>query len=181
MVAGVGLEPHDLRVMSPTSYQLLYPAIYSVLNTTVVPVTGVEPVRELNSHGILSPGRLPIPPHRHFGCLYIILHRKFFVNTFFQYLFFSNLHCYICITSLIILYTFFLSLFCLYKKLLRFFYEGVFGIRFITYFFLLKISLKSAAANIPQTRTTAAQIIVNGESTLVSRNIVAVNTIAHAV
>ena len=28
MVAGVGLEPHDLRVMSPTSYQLLYPAIY---------------------------------------------------------------------------------------------------------------------------------------------------------
>ena len=27
MVAGVGLEPHDLRVMSPTSYQLLYPAI----------------------------------------------------------------------------------------------------------------------------------------------------------
>ena len=30
LVAGVGLEPHDLRVMSPTSYQLLYPAI--VLN-----------------------------------------------------------------------------------------------------------------------------------------------------
>ena len=27
LVAGVGLEPHDLRVMSPTSYQLLYPAI----------------------------------------------------------------------------------------------------------------------------------------------------------
>ena len=27
MVAGVGLEPHDLRVMSPTSYQLLYPAL----------------------------------------------------------------------------------------------------------------------------------------------------------
>ena len=27
LVAGVGLEPHDLRVMSPTSCQLLYPAI----------------------------------------------------------------------------------------------------------------------------------------------------------
>ena len=27
LVAGVGLEPHDLRVMSPTSYQLLYPAM----------------------------------------------------------------------------------------------------------------------------------------------------------
>ena len=27
LVAGVGIEPHDLRVMSPTSYQLLYPAI----------------------------------------------------------------------------------------------------------------------------------------------------------
>ncbi len=41
LVAGVGLEPHDLRVMSPTSYQLLYPAIYEI----VVPVTGIEPVR----------------------------------------------------------------------------------------------------------------------------------------
>ena len=30
VVAGVGLEPHDLRVMSPTSYQLLYPAIYEI-------------------------------------------------------------------------------------------------------------------------------------------------------
>ena len=29
MVAEVGLEPHDLRVMSPTSYQLLYPAVLS--------------------------------------------------------------------------------------------------------------------------------------------------------
>ena len=28
LVAGVGLEPHDLRVMSPTSYQLLYPAMW---------------------------------------------------------------------------------------------------------------------------------------------------------
>ena len=28
LVAGVGLEPHDLRVMSPTSYQLLHPAMY---------------------------------------------------------------------------------------------------------------------------------------------------------
>ena len=27
LVAGVGLEPHDLRVMSPTSYHLLHPAI----------------------------------------------------------------------------------------------------------------------------------------------------------
>ena len=26
MVAEMGLEPHDLRVMSPTSYQLLYSA-----------------------------------------------------------------------------------------------------------------------------------------------------------
>ena len=29
LVAGVGLEPHDLRVMSPTSYQLLHPAIFT--------------------------------------------------------------------------------------------------------------------------------------------------------
>ena len=47
----------DLRVMSPTSCQLLYPAI-------LVPETGVEPARDF-SHGILSPGRLPIPPLRH--------------------------------------------------------------------------------------------------------------------
>ena len=33
MVAGVGLEPHDLRVMSPTSYQLLYPAILDYKGT----------------------------------------------------------------------------------------------------------------------------------------------------
>ena len=29
----------------------------------LVPVTGIEPVRVL-PHGILSPGRLPVPPHR---------------------------------------------------------------------------------------------------------------------
>ena len=45
MVAGVGLEPHDLRVMSPTSYQLLYPAIL------VVPETGLEPVRDFHHTG----------------------------------------------------------------------------------------------------------------------------------
>ena len=60
MVAGVGLEPHDLRVMSPTSYQLLYPAIYKL-----VPLTGLEPVQYCY-RGILSPLRLPIPPQRHF-------------------------------------------------------------------------------------------------------------------
>ena len=33
MVAGGGLEPSDLRVMSPTSYQLLYPAILDCKDT----------------------------------------------------------------------------------------------------------------------------------------------------
>ena len=32
VVAGVGLEPHDLRVMSPTSYQLLYPAVFGAVD-----------------------------------------------------------------------------------------------------------------------------------------------------
>ena len=44
MVAEVGFEPHDLRVMSPTSYQaalLRDKLIYDPL----VPVTGIEPVR----------------------------------------------------------------------------------------------------------------------------------------
>ena len=45
--------------MSPTSYQLLYPAIFCF----VVPVTGLEPV-QYRYRGILSPLCLPIPPHR---------------------------------------------------------------------------------------------------------------------
>ena len=47
----------DLRVMSPTSYQ-------AALSRDMVPETGIEPARD-HSHGILSPGRLPIPPLRH--------------------------------------------------------------------------------------------------------------------
>ena len=35
VVAGVGFEPHDLRVMSPTSYQLLYPAILDCKYTDI--------------------------------------------------------------------------------------------------------------------------------------------------
>ena len=73
--------------MSPTSYQLLYPALLNfrvprccpggignsksyepdelpiALPRDMVPETGVEPARD-RSHGILSPGRLPIPPLR---------------------------------------------------------------------------------------------------------------------
>ena len=61
LVAGVGLEPHGLRVMSPTSYQLLYPAIYEIwCGAGDRSRTGTI----LSYHGILSPGRLPIPPHR---------------------------------------------------------------------------------------------------------------------
>ena len=48
---------YDLRVMSPTSYQA------APLRDMMVPEAGVEPVRDC-SHGILSPGRLPIPPFR---------------------------------------------------------------------------------------------------------------------
>ena len=35
----------------------------------LVPVAGVEPARPCG-HGILSPGRLPIPPHRRMPALY---------------------------------------------------------------------------------------------------------------
>ena len=48
LVAGVGLEPHDLRVMSPTSYQLLYPAVFDY---SEVPETGLEPVRSSRCTG----------------------------------------------------------------------------------------------------------------------------------
>ena len=40
LVAGVGFEPHDLRVMSPTSYQAALP------RDIMVPETGVEPARD---------------------------------------------------------------------------------------------------------------------------------------
>ena len=40
LVAGVGFEPHDLRVMSPTSYQAALP------RDMMVPETGVEPARD---------------------------------------------------------------------------------------------------------------------------------------
>ena len=36
----------------------------TALPRDMVPETGVEPARD-RSHGILSPGRLPIPPLRH--------------------------------------------------------------------------------------------------------------------
>ena len=35
VVAGVGFEPHDLRVMSPTSYRLLYPALLDCKYTDI--------------------------------------------------------------------------------------------------------------------------------------------------
>ena len=56
LVAEAGLEPRDLRVMSPTSYQLLYSATLCVVLTA-----GLEPARML-LRWILNPLRLPIPP-----------------------------------------------------------------------------------------------------------------------
>ena len=45
LVAGVGFEPHDLRVMSPTSYRT------APSRDTMVPEAGIEPVREVNLTG----------------------------------------------------------------------------------------------------------------------------------
>ena len=60
LVAGMGFEPHDLRVMSPTSYQAALPRDIK-FGAGDRSRTGTI----LSYHGILSPGRLPIPPHRH--------------------------------------------------------------------------------------------------------------------
>ena len=61
LVAEVGFEPHDLRVMSPTSYQAaLLRDILSLGGAGDRDRTGTI----LSYHGILSPGRLPVPPHR---------------------------------------------------------------------------------------------------------------------
>ena len=45
LVAGVGFEPHDLRVMRPTSYQAALP------RDIMVPETGLEPARDLSLTG----------------------------------------------------------------------------------------------------------------------------------
>ena len=66
MVAEVGLEPHDLRVMSPTSYQLLHSAILN-FNSACSAAGAGDRGRTgtiLSYHWILSPRRLPVPPHR---------------------------------------------------------------------------------------------------------------------
>ena len=57
MVAGGGLEP-------PTSGLGARRATNCSIPRYLVPETGIEPARDC-SHGILSPGRLPIPPLRH--------------------------------------------------------------------------------------------------------------------
>ena len=69
----------DLRVMSPTSYQLLYSAI----SHFVVPVTGLEPV-QYRYRGILSPLCLPIPPHRQISATDNIPYLRRDVNTCLQ-------------------------------------------------------------------------------------------------
>ena len=51
LVAEVGFEPHDLRVMSPTSYQAALLRDIDFFRDAVVPVTGVEPVRYLRITG----------------------------------------------------------------------------------------------------------------------------------
>ena len=60
LVAGMGFEPHDLRVMSPTSYQTALPRDIRYRDAPMetqetkdgmVPVTGVEPVRDVNLTG----------------------------------------------------------------------------------------------------------------------------------
>ena len=57
LVAEAGFEPHDLRVMSPTSYQAAPLRDIGAGN-------GSRTRTILSYHGILSPGRLPVPPLR---------------------------------------------------------------------------------------------------------------------
>ena len=45
----------------------------------LVPLTGIEPVRCCH-HGILSPGRLPVPPQRRFFFFFILQHKREFVK-----------------------------------------------------------------------------------------------------
>ena len=76
LVAEAGFEPHDLRVMSPTSYQ-------AALLRDIGAGNGNRTRTILSYHGILSPGRLPIPPHRQLctrSVHFIIPQQNAFVN-----------------------------------------------------------------------------------------------------
>ena len=75
LVAEVGFEPHDLRVMSPTSYQaallrdiiFLRQSLHRFVMPSALTIGAGDRGRTgtiLSYHGILSPGRLPVPPHR---------------------------------------------------------------------------------------------------------------------
>ena len=48
-LAGTGFEPHDLRVMSPTSYQTALPR--DIRFRREMPDTGFEPVRDFRLTG----------------------------------------------------------------------------------------------------------------------------------
>ena len=91
LVAEVGLEPHDLRVMSPTSYQLLHSAVLCYDYVAIAVKTGAGDRGRTGTilayHWILSPRRLPVPPHRHRKTLFfhrphIIPSLAPFVNSF---------------------------------------------------------------------------------------------------
>ena len=92
MVAEVGFEPHDLRVMSPTSYQAALLRDIKLWQRFVGAGDRGRTGTILSYHGILSPGRLPIPPHRRIvrerllTSVHIILsHYHRFVNLFLKY------------------------------------------------------------------------------------------------
>ena len=90
LVAGVGFEPHDLRVMSPTSYQAALPRDINWYLKKWCRKPGSNRY-EIKSHGILSPGRLPVPPFRQtfregrpFKCPIIIAQNLTVVNPFYK-------------------------------------------------------------------------------------------------
>ena len=60
------LREEDLNLRPPGYEPDELPA--ALPREILVPETGVEPARD-HSHGILSPGRLPIPPLRRFSAL----------------------------------------------------------------------------------------------------------------
>ena len=58
-----GYEPDEL----PTA------PLRDIIESYMVPKTGIEPVREYKSRRILSPVRLPVPPLRHAPPSYVLL------------------------------------------------------------------------------------------------------------
>ena len=89
--AEAGFEPRDLRVMSPTSYQAALLRDMTLFKREYGADSRTRTGTGIASQRILSPWRLPIPPHRLIS-LISIAHKNLVVKCFFHIFFLCRNH-----------------------------------------------------------------------------------------